>query len=173
MLDLVAQPEEGLRAGQLDDAHILVGQAEIVGRGIVGIGVEIREDGDDVDGMLAAVGGIERRVVRAGVGDAGFLIGGQVGDALIGGELVHRAVVDGVHGLDRAELLGKIDNDMIHKGKAPLHIYTAPYAERGLPANRAIRARAVAHHGQSALGGGEHGDVHRYGERGLIAQRPV
>ena len=40
-----------------------------------------------------------------------------------------------------------------------------------LPANCAICARAIAHHCQAALGGGQHGDVHRYGQRGVIAQR--
>ena len=40
-----------------------------------------------------------------------------------------------------------------------------------LPANCAICASAIAHHCQTALGGSQHGDVHRYGQRGVIAQR--
>ena len=36
----------------------------------------------------------------AGIGDAGVLIGLQVGNPLVGGEFMGRAVIDGVHGLD-------------------------------------------------------------------------
>ena len=48
----------------------------------------------------------------AGIGDAGILIGLQIGDSLVGGEFMGRAVIDGVHGLDDSLGLGTIDIDL-------------------------------------------------------------
>ena len=65
--------------------------------------------------MFSAVGGVERSVVRPGVGDPGSAVRFKVGNALINVETVSRAVVHAVHRLDGAGRNGQINGKLIHE----------------------------------------------------------
>ena len=65
--------------------------------------------------MLAAVGGVERSVVRPGVGDPGRAVRFKVGNTLINVETVYRTVVHAVHRLDSAGRNGQINGKLIHE----------------------------------------------------------
>ena len=115
MLDLGAEAVKDLCSACLDHTHILIGELKIVGGGVGGILRPIGEDKIHVHGMLSAVGGEKGGVVSAGKGDAGCLVGLDVGDALISGKFIYGTVIDAVHGLYLAERGGKIDDNVIHK----------------------------------------------------------
>ena len=99
MLDLAAETVEWLGSGELDRLHILVGQVEVVRRGVVRVGVEVAEDQVNVDRMLAAVARTERRVMRPCKRDIRGGVGVEIARVLTAGAFVDRSVVDCVHGL--------------------------------------------------------------------------
>jgi len=77
-----AETEEGLAAGFHEGGDEAVGEDEVVGGGVSGVGVEVAEDVGDVDVEVAAEHAAD--VVEAGVRDAGLLEVGEHGvvDAL-------------------------------------------------------------------------------------------
>ena len=80
--------------------------------------------------MFAAVGGVERSVVRPGVGDPGSAVRFKVGNALINVETVHRAVVHAVHRLDGAGYLRPVYGNIDHMRFPSLYfMYTAAVVE--------------------------------------------
>ena len=99
----------------LNDLQVLVGTNKIIGGGVIGVGVKIREDRIDIHSVLAAISRIKSCIMGPGVGNAGSLIGRQICDPLIFGEFVDRAVVDGVHGLHFAHRLGKVNGNSFHR----------------------------------------------------------
>ena len=96
---------------------VLVGVAEIVSRGIVGVAREIGEDAMDVHYVLCAVDLGEGCIVGARIGNFERLEGVKIASPL----RFHRAhggVVDGVHRLHCADLFGEFDVEV--------HFFTCP-----------------------------------------------
>ena len=114
MLDLRAETEERLAAAVCDDLHILVGQHEIVGCGIVRICIEIRKDIVYVNRVLSAIGCAESRIVRARIRNSRLAPRLDVGYSLVNSKLIDRSVVDRVHRLYLAAGVLEIDSDLIH-----------------------------------------------------------
>ena len=104
----LAETVEHLRSGVRDGLEIGVRPDEVVGGGIVGVGVEIRKHGGDVNDVRRAVGEAVVRVMDAGEGDAGGAISLEVVGFLRRPRPLG-AVVDRVHGADRAERRRWID----------------------------------------------------------------
>ena len=114
VLDGLSEAEEHLRAGAADVVEVVVGEYEVVVLRVVLVGIEVGEDGVDVAGVRAAGDAVDR-VVRAGEGDARGLVVLEVAAHLVAAGLLHGgAVVDGVHRLDRAELLAEVHG---HEGR--------------------------------------------------------
>ena len=109
MLNRLPEAEENLRAGAADVVEVVVGEDEVVVPGVVLVGVEVGEDGGDVARMRTARDAVDR-VVGARKRYARRLVVLEVPVLLVAARLLHgRPVVDRVHQLDRAFLLGEID----------------------------------------------------------------